>query len=82
MEPIPSGLSGYLHVQMSMHGKLANVERFILSYCVYFLIIQSLHLPFLVPYFFLIYFFNIWIGCKSFETKKYPSCWVKKKDCV
>lgn len=52
MEPILSGLSDYLHVQMSMQGKLANVERFILSYFVCFFIIQSLHVPFLMLFFF------------------------------
>lgn len=79
METILSGLSDYLHVQMSMQGKLANVERFILSYFVYFFIIQSLHVPFLMLFFLLIYFFTIWGGSKSFETKKGPSCMVRKK---
>lgn len=60
MEPILSGLSDYLHVQMSMQGKLANVERFILSYFVYFFIIQSLHIPFLVLFFpFNLFFYHM-----------------------
>lgn len=78
MEPILSGLSNYLDAQMSIRGKLATLERFILPYCVYFFIMQSLHLLCVFLYnsvfaptiFWLFFFFNIRSGSKSFETKK------------
>jgi len=68
MEPVLSGLSNYLHAQMSMWEKPANQEMFILSYSVYFFTIQSLHLLFLRVFCFV--FFYIWCDCKSSETNK------------